>query len=96
MFPLHHGVDFLGFHTYITPTGKLVKKVRDDSNKRVKRKLKKFRELYRSGERTKKQIDQAYNSWKNHVRHGDSFYLRKEMDKLYNKIFEEDKTCHKN
>lgn len=96
IFPLHHGVDFLGFHTYITPTGKLVKKVRHDSNKRVKRKLKKFRELYQSGERTKKQIDQAYNSWKNHVCHGDSFYLRKEMDKLYNKIFEEDKTCHKN
>lgn len=95
IFPLKHGVDFLGFHTYITETGKLVKKVRHDSNKRVKRKLKKFRKLYRSGERTKKQIDQAYNSWKNHVCHGDSFYLRKEMDKLYHKIFEEDVTCHK-
>lgn len=95
IFPLKHGVDFLGFHTYITETGKLVKKVRHDSNKRVKRKLKKFRELYRSGERTKEQIDQAYNSWKNHVRHGDSFYLVKEIDKLYHKIFEEDVTCHK-
>lgn len=96
IFPLKHGVDFLGFHTYITETGKLVKKVRHDSNKRVKRKLKKFRELYKNGERTKQQIDQAYNSWKNHVSHGDSFYLVKEMDKLYRQIFEEDNTCHKN
>lgn len=96
IFPMRHGVDFLGFHTYITKTGKLIKKVRHDSNKRVKRKLKKFKVLYKNGERTQQQIKQAYSSWENHVKHGDSFYLRKNMKKIYNEIFEEDKTCHKN
>ena len=90
IFPLAHGVDFLGFHTYVTSTGKLIKKVRHDSNKRIKRKLKKFKVLYEKGERSEKQISQAYNSWKNHAKHGDSFYLRKMMDEKYKIIFEKD------
>lgn len=90
IFPLRNGVDFLGFHTYITDTGKLIKKVRHASNKRVKRKLKKFKVLYATGVRTEKQISQAYNSWQNHVAHGDSYYLRKKMNQKYKIIFVKD------
>lgn len=90
IFPIKNGVDFLGFHTYLTPTGKLIKKVRHDSNKRVKRKLRKFKQLYREGTRTRAQIEQVYNTWKAHAAYGNTYYLRKEMDKLFYAIFEEE------
>lgn len=92
IFPLRNGVDFLGFHTYITESGKVIRKVRRDSKKRVKRKLKKFKELYDSGERTKDQIDRAYKSWVAHAGHGNCYRLIQRMNKRYEQIFEGDET----
>ena len=37
IFPLRHGVDFLGFHTYITESGQIIRKLRHSSVKRMKR-----------------------------------------------------------
>ena len=37
--PMRNGVDFLGFHTYLTENGKIIRKVRHESAKRMKRKL---------------------------------------------------------
>jgi hypothetical protein len=30
IFPLSHGIDFLGFHHYLTQSGKVIRKVRRD------------------------------------------------------------------
>ena len=86
IFPIRNGADFLGFHIYITDSGKIVKKLRYDSVKRIKRKLKKYKVLYREGKRTKFEIEQSYNSWRNHAKHGDCFNLIKKMDQLYDSI----------
>ena len=40
VFPLTQGIDFLGFRTYLTATGKVVRKVRRESKNRIRRKLK--------------------------------------------------------
>lgn len=90
VFPLKNGVDFLGFHIYLTGNGKVVKKIRRDSKKRVKRKLKKFKELYKNGERTREQIEQSYYSWRGHASHGNCYYLIQQMDKRFESIFEGD------
>ncbi|OKO91410.1 Retron-type RNA-directed DNA polymerase [Geobacillus proteiniphilus] len=90
IFPLRNGVDFLGFHTYLTETGKVIRKIRRDSKKRIKRKLKKFKELYASGERTKEQIERAYKSWVAHASHGNCYHLIQNMNKRYQAIFEGD------
>lgn len=90
VFPLRNGVDFLGFHIYLTESGKVIKKVRRDSKKRVKRKLKKFKEFYVSGERTKEQIEQSYKSWVAHASHGNCYHLIRNMNNRYEKIFEGD------
>ena len=42
IFPLKHGVDFLGFHTYLTESGAVIRKVRRRSKNNMKRKLKKL------------------------------------------------------
>lgn len=90
IFPLRNGVDFLGFHTYITETGKVIRKVRRDSKKRVKRKLKKFKELYNTGKRTKEEIDRAFESWVAHAEQGNCYHLIQNMRKYYERIFEGD------
>lgn len=61
-----------------------------DSKKRIKRKLKKFKEFYVSGERTKEQIERAYKSWVAHASHGNCYHLIQSMNKRYKAIFEGD------
>jgi len=86
--PLKNGADFLGFHIYITATGKVIRKIRAKSKKTMKRKLKAFKKKYAAGETTKEAISKSYESWKGHARHGNCYGLIKEMDVLYNSIFE--------
>lgn len=90
IFPLKNGVDFLGFHLYITDTGKVIRKIRRDSKERMKRKLKAFKVKYELGLISKEEIDRSYESWKGHARHGSCYRLIQSMDKLYNDIFEGD------
>lgn len=88
--PLKNGIDFLGFHLYLSSTGKIIKKIRRDSKERMRRKLKSFKTLYELGLIEKDEIDKSYESWKGHASHGSCYHLIKEMDKLYEKIFEGD------
>ena len=88
--PLKNGVDFLGFHLYITATGRVIRKIRRDSKDRMKKKLKSFKSLYEMDLIEKDEIDRSYESWKGHAQHGSCYHLIKEMDKLYEKIFEGD------
>ena len=90
IFPLKNGADFLGFHLYLTSTGKVIRKIRKDSKERMKRKLKSFKIKYELGLITKEEIDRSYKSWKGHAIHGSCYRLIQEMDKLYNDIFEGD------
>lgn len=80
----------MGFHTYITESGKVIRKVRRDSKEKMKRKLKAFKVKYNNGEMTEEQIKFSYGSWKGHVMHGNCYRLIQEMDKLFNEIFEGD------
>lgn len=89
IFPIKNGFDFLGFHFYLTGTGKVVMKLRRASKERMRRKLKKFKELYREGRITKEEIDHSWNSWVGHAQHGNCYYLIKNMEKLYLEIFKE-------
>ena len=87
--PLKNGVDFLGFHMYVTDTGKVIRKIRRDSKKAMKRKLKAFKIKYEKQELSKEDIERSYDSWKGHARHGNCFGLIREMDVLYKDIFKE-------
>lgn len=89
IFPIKNGFDFLGFHFYLTDTGKIIMKLRRESKESMRRKLKKFKELYREGKITKEEIDHSWNSWVGHAKHGDTYYLIKNMRKYYDAIFEE-------
>ena len=79
IFPLQNGIDFCGFHTYLTKTGKVVRKLRRSSIKRMKRRIRKWEVEYAQGKITRKKIMQSYQSWEAHAKHGDTRQLRIEM-----------------
>ncbi len=79
VFPVRNGVDYLGFHTYLTETGKVISKLRRSSKARIKRKVNKFNQLYAAGEMDLPAVQQSLASWLGHARHGHTFHLRKEV-----------------
>lgn len=89
IFPIGNGVDFLGYHIYLTDSGKVIKKVRRDSKKRIKRKLKYFKTRYNEGTMTREQIQASYRSWVGHAQHANSYYLLEKIEGMYLSIFEE-------
>lgn len=90
IFPLTQGIDFLGFRTYITETGKVVRKVRRESKNRIRRKLKKFRHLLDEGRIDFETILQSYSSWTGHAEHGNSYHLIRQTDDLFFGLFKEE------
>lgn len=89
IFPLRNGLDFLGFHTYLNDSGKVIRKVRRSSKFRMSRKLRAFEAKYKSGEMTRKEIEDSYRSWRAHASHGNCRDLILEFDLRVQKIFSE-------
>lgn len=97
IFPLRNGIDFLGFRTYMTDTGKIVRKVRRNSKCNEQRKLKKQRGLLDKGKITLAAIEQSYGSWRSHAEKGNCHHLIRETDRKFNRLFPESKLlCRKN
>ena len=86
IFPLKHGVDFLGFHTYLTESGAVIRKVRRRSKNNMKRKLKKLAALHAAGRIDGKTVEQSYQSWRGHAEKGNSYHLIRRTDHYYNSL----------
>lgn len=88
IFPLQNGIDFCGFHTYLTQSGKVVRKLRYSSIKRMKRRIRLWEKQYAAGEITREKIEECYGSWEAHAKHGDTRALRKQMRSRLNAALE--------
>lgn len=86
IFPLKHGVDFLGFHTYLTESGAVIRKVRRRSKNNMKRKLKKLAAIHAAGRIDAKTVEQSYQSWRGHAEKGNSYHLIRRTDQYYNSL----------
>lgn len=96
IFPLKNGIDFLGFHHYITDSGKVIRKVRRKSKNNRKRVLKKLRRKYEVGAITLGEVEHSYGSWRSHAMHGNCFHLVQNMDFYFKNLFKEsEKQWHK-
>lgn len=87
--PLSQGIDFLGFHTYLTPSGKVVRKIRSRSKNNVRRKLKKMKALVDAGTIPAAALTASYQSWRGHASHGNCYHLTRNMDAYYKNLFTE-------
>lgn len=90
IFPLKNGIDFLGFHTYLTESGKVVMKLRRSSIQRMNARLKKWSKAYPKGEVSKDEIALSFKAWNAHAAHGNTYALRMRYKKRVEKIIKEE------
>lgn len=82
--------DFLGFHTYLTESGKVIRKLRHSSIKRMRAKLRHWEKEYPAGLVTREQILQSWQAWDAHAAHGNTWALRQQVrDRVQNILKEE-------
>ncbi|WP_081652137.1 reverse transcriptase domain-containing protein [Dehalobacter sp. UNSWDHB] len=87
IYPLKNGIDFLGFHTYLTESGKVIRKVRRKSKNNMKRKLKKMRVLLDKGRIEPQTVEHSYQSWRGHAARGNCYHLIRNMDEFKKDLF---------
>jgi len=85
--PIRQGVRFLGFHSYLTEDGKVIRKLTGDNKRQIKRRLRKYAKLVRDGRMTREKFDEKYASWKNHALHGNCHKLVTDMDRYVESLF---------
>lgn len=89
IFPIRQGLDYLGFHTYITESGKVVMKLRQKSKNKQRRKLRKLKDFIKEGRLTFDDVWSSYQSWRAHAMNGNTYYLVLNMDKYFDELFKE-------
>lgn len=95
IYPLRHGIDFCGFRVFMTRTGKVIRKLRTSSKKRVKRRIKKWEKDYTEGLVTKEQIETSFQSSCAHIKHGDTKSLLADLRQRVDRIYEQEPNQHK-
>ena len=77
--PLKNGVNYLGWHLYLTDTGKVVRKLKNQSKKRMINNIKQLRYDYSKGEIDIEHVKQVMTSYSGHLRHGHTYRLRNKI-----------------
>jgi len=78
--PFRKGISFLGFHHYVTPDGKYIRKLKGENKRKMKKKLRKWSAAVKNGKMTEKKFYEKYGAWKNHALHGNCIKLCRSMD----------------
>ena len=89
IFPFKNGVSYLGFHTYITDKGKIIRKLKNSNKRNAQRKYLKMAKLVASGKLSSKKFNYSFNAWKNHISHGNCYKLKTKTEIKLNKILGE-------
>lgn len=85
--PMQKGIRFLGFHSYLTDDGKVIRKLTGDNKRQIKKRLRTNAKLVQAGKMSRAKFDEKYLSWKNHASHGNCYKLITEMDKFVESLF---------
>ena len=75
IFPIKNGVDFLGFHFYMTDTGKVIRKVRQSTKKKYKRRMKLMKYQYANREIELEEIKKVLPGFHGHISRGHTYRL---------------------
>lgn len=80
IFPFKNGVNYLGFHTYITANGKMIRKLKNQNKRNAQKKYLKMAKLVVNGKLSIDKFNASYRAWKNHISHGNCYNLSQSMD----------------
>jgi len=78
IYPVAHGIPFLGFRVYPTH-----RRLRRSGVKRSRQRLRALRRLYHAGKISREKVNAAVQAWLGHVRHGDTWGLRRALFRQY-------------
>lgn len=87
--PFKNGVSYLGFHTYITDKGKVIRKLKNSNKRNAQRKYLKMAKLVASVKLSNKKFNDSFNAWENHISHGNCYKLKTKTEIKLNKILGE-------
>lgn len=92
IFPVKNGVNYLGFHTYITESGKVIRKLKNQNKRNAQRKFVRMAKKVVNGDLSVEKFHDSYSAWKNHISHGNCYNLSKAMDNKIQNILNKRKT----
>jgi hypothetical protein len=76
---MKNGVNYLGWHFYLTETGKVIRKLATTNKKRMKRRLQLLQEKYHNGEIGFDTVWRSIVSTHGHLMHGHTYHLREKL-----------------
>lgn len=79
IFPIKNGVEYLGWHIYLTETGKVIRKVKQQTKYKYKRKLKHFQKAYMNNFIDLPEINQVLSSYRAHMAYGHTYRLQEKV-----------------
>ena len=79
IFPIQNGVDYLGWHYYLTQIGKVIKKLRTANKKKYKRRLKYLQKMETSHQITMSKVREVLASYYGHLAHGHTYKLQHDI-----------------
>lgn len=88
IFPFKNGVSYLGFHTYVTADGTVIRKLKNQNKRNAQKKYVRMAKLVAAGEMPAKKFRASYGSWKNHISHGNCHKLGRTVDERIIDIFQ--------
>ena len=74
--PIQNGVDYLGWHYYLTQTGKIIKKLRTANKKKYKRRLKYLQKMETAHRIPMSKVKEVLASYHGHLMHGHTYKLQ--------------------
>ena len=77
--PVSQGVDYLGWHFYLTGTGKVIRRLRPSNKRRLKRRVKALRRGLASGEMSREEVRRVVAGLDGHLRQGHTGALRRRV-----------------
>lgn len=86
--PLKNGISYLGFHFYLTGSGKVIRKLKNQNKRNKQKKYIKMAKLVVEGKLPAEKFYASYNAWKNHISQGNCYRLGKDMDRRINDILQ--------
>lgn len=83
IFPLKNGVNYLGFHTYVTDNGKVIRRLKNSNKRNAQRKYLKMAKLVANGRLSSKKFKDSFTAWKNHISHGNCRNIINKFNKKF-------------
>lgn len=88
IFPFKNGVSYLGFHTYVTAEGKVIRRLKNQNKRRAQKKFLRMAKLVAAGKLPEEKFRASYGAWKNHISHGNCYRLGREMDRKIDEVLQ--------